>query len=284
VGLDLYMPVPDDNPLTTEKIVLGRRLFHDRRLSRSGRVSCASCHDPRRAFSTAQPLALGVFGRRTSRNAPALLNRAWGRAFFWDGRIATLEAQVLEPIVNPNEMDITLPEASTRVGMDVGTISRSLASYVRSIMAGDSPFDRFANGDRDALTREQQLGLQIFRGKGNCLSCHAGPIFTDERFHNTGVAWRDGRFQDLGRSGITGNHADLGAFKTPTLREVARTSPYMHDGSLATLEAVVMLYSEGGRPNPHLDPLLRPLRLSVPERQDLVAFLESLSGTVREGK
>jgi cytochrome c peroxidase len=283
LGLDLYMPVPEDNPLTTERIQLGRRLFHDRRLSRSGRVTCASCHNPRRAFSTAQPLAVGVFGRRTDRNAPALLNRAWGRAFFWDGRITTLEAQVLQPITNPNEMDMTLAEASARVGMDTETMARALASYVRSILAGDSPYDRFINGDRGALTREQQLGLQVFRGKGNCTACHVGPNFTDERLHNTGVAWRDGRLQDDGRFLVTGKEEDRGAFKTPTLREVARTAPYMHDGSLPTLEAVVEFYSGGGRPNPTLDPEIRSLRLTVHEQRALAAFLRSLSGTVREG-
>lgn len=291
LGLDLYMPVPEDNPLTPEQTELGRQLFHDRRLSRSGRVSCASCHDPRRAFSTAQPLAVGVFGRRTSRNAPALLNRAWGRAFFWDGRIATLEVQVLEPITNPNEMDMTLADASSRVGRDADTISRALASYVRSIQAGDSAYDRFIDGDRAALSREQQLGLQVFRGKGNCTGCHVGPNFTDERFHNTGVAWREpstasghaGGFQDDGRFGVTGKDEDRGAFKTPTLREVARTAPYMHDGSFLTLDAVIEFYSEGGRPNPSLDADIRPLRLTHQERLALLSFLRSLSGIVREG-
>jgi cytochrome c peroxidase len=228
-------------------------------------------------------LAIGVFGRRTERNAPALINRAWGRAFFWDGRIATLEAQVLAPIENPNEMDMTLTEASSRVGVDVEAISRALASYVRSILSGNSPYDRFINGDRGALSREQQLGLQVFRGKGNCTACHVGPNFTDERLHNTGVAWRDGRLQDDGRFGITGKDEDRGAFKTPTLREVARTAPYMHDGSLPTLDAVAEFYGGGGRPNPHLDSELRRLRLTADERRVLVAFLKSLSGTVREG-
>ena len=283
LGLDLYMPVPESNPLTADKIELGRQLFHDRRLSRGGRVSCTSCHNPRRAFSAAQPLAIGVFGRRTERNAPALINRAWGRVFFWDGRITTLEAQVLAPIENPNEMDLTLAEASSAVGVDVETISRSLASYVRSIQSGDSPYDRFINGDRGALSREQQAGLQVFRGKGNCTACHVGPNFTDERLHNTGVAWQDGRLQDDGRFVVTGKDEDRGAFKTPTLREVARTAPYMHDGSLLTIEAVVEFYSGGGRPNPTVDPEIRPLRLTVPEQRALAAFLRSLSGTVREG-
>ena len=179
LGLDLYMPVPEENPLTAEKIELGRRLFNDRRLSRDGSVACATCHDPQRAFSTAQPIAIGVFDRRGSRNAPALINRGYGRSFFWDGRVSTLEEQVLKPIQDPNEMDLTLAEASSRVGLDVTTISHALSSYVRSILSGDSPYDRFINGERTALSAEEQAGLQIVRGKGNCTACHVGPNFTD---------------------------------------------------------------------------------------------------------
>src|SRR5437588_254716 len=215
VGLDLYMPVPEQNPLTTEKIELGRRLFFDRRLSRDSSIACSSCHDPERAFSDGRPIAIGVFGRSGRRNAPALINRGYGRSFFWDGRVATLEEQVLKPIQDANEMDLTLPEAATRTGMAANEISRALATYVRSILSGDSPFDRFANGDRSALSTEQQAGLQLFRGKANCVACHVGPNFTDEQLHNTGVAWRDGKLADPG--------AGQGNFKTPTLRDVART-------------------------------------------------------------
>jgi cytochrome c peroxidase len=291
LGLDLYMPVPEDNPMTREKVELGRRLFEDRRLSRDGRVACMSCHDPRRAFSTPHAQAVGVFNRKSRRNAPALINRAWGRAFFWDGRIQTLEEQVLKPIQDPNEMDMTLAEAERRVSLGAATISRALASYVRSVLSGDAPYDRFINGDRDALSQEQQRGLQIFRGKGNCTACHVGPTFSDERLHNTGVAWRESRagsavtgvFTDPGGFGVTNRPEDRGAFKTPTLREVARTSPYMHDGSLRTLQAVVNFYSDGGRSNPAQDPEIRPLRLTPAEKRALVAFLKSLSGTVREG-
>jgi cytochrome c peroxidase len=188
LGLDLYMPIPEDNPLTPEKIELGRRLFDDRRLSRDGTISCSSCHDPARAFSTDKPIAIGVFGRIGRRNAPAIVNRGYGRSFFWDGRVATLEEQVLKPIEDPNEMDLPVDDAANRVGVKPEDLSRALASYVRSILSGDSPFDRFISGDRKALSPEQQAGLQIFRGKGNCTACHVGPNFTDERLHNTGVA------------------------------------------------------------------------------------------------
>ena len=275
LGLDLYMPVPEDNPITASKIEAGRKLFRDQRLSRTRTIACASCHDPERAFSDSRPLAVGVFGRVGRRHAPALINRGYGRTFFWDGRIATLEEQVLKPIQDPNEMDLSLDEATSRVGLSGRTISQALATYIRSILSGDSPYDRFINGDRRALTDEQQRGMQIFRGRGNCTACHVGPTFSDERFHNTGVAWQNGRLQDEGRAN--------GTFKTPTLREVARTAPYMHDGSIATLADVVNFYSEGGRANPSLDSDIRPLRLSDAEKRALILFLESISGKIREG-
>jgi cytochrome c peroxidase len=269
LGLDLYLPVPEENPLTAEKIELGRRLFFDRRLSRDGSVACASCHDPERAYSDGRPIAVGVFGRKGHRNAPAIINRAYGRLFFWDGRARSLEAQVVKPIEDPNEMDLPLAEAPARVGLAAEEISRALASFVRSILSGDSRFDQFVNGDRNALSAEEQAGLQLFRGKANCTACHVGPNFTDERLHNTGVAWRGGKLADSG--------AGHGDFKTPTLREIARTAPYMHDGSLATLNEVVEYYNRGGNDSPQLDPELHPLHLSEGEKRSLVQFLRSLS-------
>lgn len=269
LGLDLYMPVPDGNPLTPERIELGRRLFFDRRLSRDRTVFCSTCHDPERAYSDGRAVAVGIFGRRGRRNAPALINRGYGRLFFWDGRAATLEEQVLKPIEDPNEMDLPLGEASARTGLPPEEISRALASFLRSILSGDSRFDRFISGDRTALSTEEQAGLELFRGKANCTACHVGPNFTDERLHNTGVAWRDVKFTDAG--------AGQGNFKTPTLREVARTAPYMHDGSMATLEEVIAYYDRGGNPNPYLDRELHPLHLSAEEKGNLLFFLRSLS-------
>jgi cytochrome c peroxidase len=282
-GLDLYMPVPDDNPLTAENIDRGRRLFNDPRLSRDGTVTCASCHDPQQAFSDGRPVALGVFRRTGTRNTPAIINRGYGRSFFWNGRAGTLEEQVLQPIQDPNEMDMTLADVSARVGFTPDQISRSLASYVRSILSGNSRFDRYVDGDRAALSPAEVAGLQIFRGKARCTACHVGPTFSDEQFHNTGVAWRAEAIVDDGRFAVTGKERDRGAFKTPTLREIARTAPYMHDGSKATLEEVVNFYNDGGRANPNLDPEIQPLKLTVEEKRALVAFLKSLSGEIREG-
>ena len=275
LGLDLYMPAPEDNPLTTAKIQLGRQLFFDTRLSRDGSLSCASCHDPRRAFADGLAIAVGIDGRHGRRNAPALINRGYGRAFFWDGRANSLEEQVVKPIEDPNELGSPLIEAAARVGVPATDIARALASFVRSILSGNSRFDRFINGDRQALTTDEQEGLQLFRGKGNCAACHLGPNLTDEKLHNTGVAWRGQALVDAG--------AGRGDFKTPTLREVARTAPYMHDGSLTTLDDVVEFYDRGGRSNRSMDPQIRPLALSIEEKRQLVAFLRTLAGEVQFG-
>jgi cytochrome c peroxidase len=271
LGLDLYLPVPEDNPLTADKIEQGRKLFFDRRLSRDRSVACASCHQPSRAFSDGRPTAIGIFKRQGRRNAPALINRGYGRAFFWDARSATLEEQVLEPIEDPNEMDLPAADAARRVGLTTPELSRALASFVRSILSGNSPYDRFINGDRTALTPDQQAGLRVFRRKGNCTACHVGPNLSDERVHNTGVAWRVDHLADHG--------AGNGAFKTPTLREVSRTAPYMHDGSLPSLHDVIEFSDGGGRSNPWRDPEFRSLRLTSIERTQLASFLQSLNGT-----
>ena len=284
LGLDLFMPIPDTNPMTTEKVARGRRLFFDRRLSADGSLSCASCHRPGQAFSDPRPVSIGVFGRAGHRNGPAIINRGYGRAFFWDGRTTTLEEQVLRPIEDPAEMDSNAIAAAARVGLTRSELSHALASYVRSILAGNSPFDRFVAGDQRALSADEQAGLRLFRGKANCTACHIGPTFSDEQFHNTGVALADGRFQDDGRAGVTGRDADRGAFKTPTLREVARTAPYMHDGSLRRLEDVIEFYDRGGRPNRGLDSEIRPLRLTGTEKRSLVALLRALSGELVEGR
>ncbi len=299
LGLDLFRPTPADNPLTPAKIALGRRLFEDRRLSRDGKVSCATCHDPSRAFAGSGLVASRADGSGGHRNVPTLVNRVYGTTFFWDGRAASIEQQVVQPLLNPREMAMTAEGVVAFVRTDVSyqrqfraafnrepqldDLARALATYVRTIRSGNSRYDRFRTGRTSALTAQEQHGMRVFFGRANCWSCHAGPNLTDERFHNTGVAYRGGQLLDPGRFVVTQQLADRGAFKTPTLREVARTAPYMHDGSLATLEDVVEYYERGGNANPGLASILRPVDLSRDEKRALVAFLRALSGQVHEG-
>ena len=283
LGLDALLPVPAGNPLTREKIELGRRLFFDTRLSVDGTMSCGSCHDPKRAFTDGRTVAVGVGKRHGARNAPTLVNRGYGALHFLDGRAGSLEQQALEPIFNPKELGLSPEELEKRAGLARTEVARALASYVRTIRSGDSPFDRYVAGDRGALTAEEFAGLKVFRGRGGCVVCHVGPNLSDEGFHNTGVAWDGHVFRDEGRYTVTREPGRRGAFRTPTLREIAATAPYMHDGSLATLEDVIDYYDRGGRPNPHLDPEIRPLQLTSEEKRSVAAFLRSLSGRIREG-
>ena len=299
LGLDLYRPEPADNPTEPNRVALGRSLFRERLLSRDRSLACVDCHRPDRAFTDGRATAVGVYGRRGPRSVPTLVNRAWGKSFFWDGRLDTLEAQVLEPIVARLEMDLTIDEAVERLrgtspypaafretfGRDLNSddLARALAAYVRTIQSGASPFDRYVWGEPDALSLDAQAGLRLFRGRANCAACHVGPNLTDEEFHNTGVFW-GGQPYDAGRAVVTGAAEDTGKFKTPTLREVARTAPYMHDGSIASLEEVVDFYDRGGNDNPFRDRELRPLRLAEGEKTALVAFLRSLTGTVSDGR
>jgi cytochrome c peroxidase len=282
LGLDVYVPVPEENPLTREKVALGRRLFFDKNLSLDGTIACATCHDPERAFSDGRPVARGVGGAEGVRNSPAIINRGYGRSFFWDGRADSLERQALEPILNPKELALTEPELERRTKLKAAEVTAALASFVRTIRSGDSRFDRFTLGEARALNDLEKAGLDLFRGKGHCNACHIGPNFTDEQFHNTGVAWKGERLADDGRFAVSGKERDRGAFKTPTLREVALTAPYMHDGSFAKLEDVIEYYSEGVRTNPYLDREIRPRRFTPEEKRALVAFLRSLSGVINK--
>jgi cytochrome c peroxidase len=270
------------NPLTPQKIEAGRKLFFDTRLSADNSTSCATCHDPSKAFADGRAIARGVHNAVGSRNTPSLVNAGFGRAFFWDGRATTLEAQVLGPMTNPNEMGLSEPEIEERTNMKAADVAAALASYVRTIRSRDSRYDYFRAGQTEMLTADERAGLDVFRGR-QCVTCHGGPNLTDERFHNTGVGWTNGRFADAGRVVVTNDERDRGAFKTPSLRDVARTAPYMHDGSLSTLEEVVAFYSQGGRRNPNQDPRMRPLNLSVDEQRALVAFLKTLNGKITEG-
>jgi len=289
-GLDLYLPAPPDNPVTAPKLALGRRLFFETRLSADGRTSCASCHEPGRAFTDGRRVARGAFGREGRRNVPSILNRAYGTSFFWDGRAATLEEQVRQAISGSRDLGIPVAVAAERLSGDAtyaaafdaafgarpsaDRLAQAIATFVRGTLSGDSAFDRFFAGGAGALSPAARRGLDVFNGRARCGRCHAGPLFTDEELHNTGVGW--GR--DAGRYEVTRLPEDRGRFKTPSLREVSLTAPYMHDGSIRTLDAVARFYDAGGGANPNLDPAIRPLRLTSGERADLVAFLHALEG------
>jgi cytochrome c peroxidase len=281
---------PAENPLSKARVALGRKLFFDPILSQDRTVACATCHRPDHGFSGPDAKPIGIGGRTAKRRAPSLFNRAYGTAFFWDGRTATLEEQALEPIANPDEMGSTVASAVERLKADLGykdrfaaafadgvtaaNLGKAIAGFERTLLRGDSPIDKFRErGDRTDMTDAVRHGLWLYESKGQCWRCHSGKNFTDESFHNTGVTWGG---TDLGRFAVTRRDDDRGRYKTPSLRGVGLTGPYMHDGSLKTLENVVEFYNKGGTANPHLDPAIRPLNLTDAEKADLVAFLKAL--------
>jgi cytochrome c peroxidase len=298
------VPIPPDNPPTTQTIALGRRLFYDTRLSVDNTVACATCHNPTLAFSDGKPVAEGVKQQKGKRNAPTLLNAVYREGFFWDGRSPSLEVQAEEPVKNPLEMAHTLEGVEQRLAADAGyrwafekafgpapityeMVGKAIASFERTLLCGNSPFDRYFYGhEESALSDAAKRGFEIFRspGEGNCTACHTigdqYALFTDNKFHNDSVgatAQNDDPI-DLGRFVITGADVDKGAFRTPSLRNVALTAPYFHDGSRATLEEVVNFYARGGNPVRYRDKELQPLWLTGEDRYDLVAFLKSLTG------
>jgi cytochrome c peroxidase len=297
------VPIPADNPPTSASIALGRRLFYDTRLSKDDTLSCASCHQPGIRFSDARERSLGVGGTAGLRHAPTLVNVAYSPLFFWDGRAANLESQVGNPIADVLEMNQTHDASIAKLKDDktykemfkgaFGTdeismerVEKALASFERTILSGNSAFDRYEyQGDKDALSPAQIRGLAIFKDpqKGNCVSCHTiGPsyaLFTDGQFHNTGEGFGDNEeFSDLGRFKVTKLKNETGQFKTPTLRNVAVTGPYMHDGKLKTLKDVVDFYAGKGNSNPYLDKRISAIELSGQDRSDLVEFMKSLTG------
>jgi cytochrome c peroxidase len=284
-------------PPTPERVRLGRWLFYDKRLSADGTVACASCHQSDHAFSQSTPVPTGIHGQKGRRKAPSFINLAWTLYphFFWDGRAGSLEEQALSAIANPTEMDLAPARLAARVGRIPGyrpyfaetfgtaevtapRIARAIADYVRTRMSGNSRWDRWT--EENAIVNKTRRGEVLFFGKARCNQCHLGQNFTDSRFHNTGIGWdaKGGGFSDTGRFAVTKVEADHGAFKTPTLREVSRHAPYMHDGSVPTLRDVVLHYDRGGNPNPHLDPKIEPLHLTQAEVATLVDFLEGLAG------
>ena len=283
-----------------KRVRLGRWLFYDTRLSADNSVSCATCHRPEQAFSEPTPVSTGIRGQKGTRKAPTFINQAvtLHPHFFWDGRAGSLEDQALGPIANPIEMGHTpdgmiaslsriqgyAPYFREAFGSDAITkerVAQAIADYERTRVSGNSPYDRWRfNRDQSAVPASAKLGRDLFFDKAGCVQCHVGSNFTDGKFHNVGVGWDPRRrvCADEGRFIVTKKPEDLGAFKTPTLREVAKRAPYMHDGSVATLREAVEIYNEGGRPNPNLSVRIKPLKLTSAEVDALVAFLESLSG------
>jgi len=297
------VPIPPDNPPTEDTIALGRRLYYDPILSVDGTVSCATCHSPEAGFTDRHSVSVGVEGKTGTRHAPTVINSAYNTLQFWDGRAPSLEKQAEGPIANPVEMAHSLAGAvknlqanakyvemfKTAWGTDKVTIelvTKSIASFERTVLCGDSPFDRYYYGhDKKALSASARRGLKIFTdpNKGDCAVCHTigkkYALFTDNKFHNLGVgADVRGNLSDLGRYDQTKVEADKGAFKTPTLRNISQRAPYMHDGTFPTLKDAVAHYIGGGNQNPYLDKEIHALDfLTFDERNDLMAFLDSLT-------
>ena len=331
------VPVPANNPQTPAKVALGERLFNDARFSKDGTVSCATCHKPDQAFTDGLQFSAGFEGKKGTRNAPTVINAAYMETQFWDGREPDLEGQSKQPPVNPVEGGLSdhrpiiqvirgdhayvtafrdvFGVAPTSITMD--HVAKAIAAFERTLIAGDSPFDRYYfGGEEDAMTAAQIRGFEVFRGQGRCVSCHqieqTQALFTDNRFHNIGVGFKNiqGRVgeiaaeflkakaagadvdetvltdpdaSELGRFAVTEDMNQVGAFKTPTLRNIELTAPYMHDGSQATLEDMVEFYNNGGRVSeddpvsPFLSGGIRPLGLSEQQKADLVAFMKALT-------
>ncbi len=285
---------PASNPYSPAKVELGRYLYFEKRLSADETLSCASCHDPQYAFTDGAAVSTGIRKQKGNRSAPTIINRAYTLAQFWDGRAATLEDQAKGPMANPIEMGNThealvgrlqqipgyRPMFAKAFGSDEITIDRvamAIACFERTLLSGNAPYDRYKLGNKQALTPAQVRGMSVFFDKAKCDKCHEGANFTLNAYANIGVG-SDKPDPDVGRFAVTKDPRDWGVFKTPTLREIAHTAPYMHDGSLKTLEEVVEYYNKGGIKNRNLDENIKPLHLTDQEKSDLVAFLQSLSG------
>jgi cytochrome c peroxidase len=304
------VPIPADNPPTADTVALGRRLYYDTALSVDGTVSCASCHAPQSGFSDGRQVSTGVRGQKGTRNAPTVFNSAYYTTQFWDGRTPSLEQQAGGPMANPVEMGHTLEGVERKLNADptyraqfkkafgsgvitIEMVEKSIASFERTVVSGNSPFDRYMyGGDNKALNASALRGLEVFRNpkKGNCVVCHTigdkYALFTDNKFHNLGVGVKLGmtgeaELLDLGRFKVTNVEADKGAFRTPSLRNIALTAPYMHDGSDKNLKEVIDFYIGAGNSNPYRDKEIHSLDfLTGKERADLQEFLKSLTGEI----
>jgi cytochrome c peroxidase len=312
------VPVPEDNPLTPEKVELGRLLFFDARLSADGSLACVSCHLPDQGWATNAPLSPAYPTNMERRLSPTLINVAYNKVLLWDGRAGALERQALGPIQNPLHMNQNLdllverlkavPDYAERFQSVFGTsvtpegLGKALAAFERTLITRQAPFDRYMGGDQQAMPESAQRGMALFKAKARCILCHNGPNFNDNQFHNLGVpdapllthplVQAALRFdakrmnvpeyeqvsEDLGRYLVTKEAKDKGAFKTPTLRNVAQRDPYMHNGAFHSLEEIIDFYDRGGGAVSGKSPLLQPLGLTAQEKGDLLAFLKALTG------
>jgi cytochrome c peroxidase len=289
------VPIPDDNPMTPEKIELGKLLYFDKRVSKDESVSCATCHDPKMAWTEHRATSEGIGAQVGGRNSPTVINAAYATAQFWDGRAATLEAQAVGPVGNPIEMGHSMAEVVEQfdklagyrdrfqkvfgTGVTEDGFAKAVAAFERTVLSGNSPYDRYMAGDKTALTDVQKEGMELLEGTG-CTECHKPPLFSTYEYYNAGVDAAKEK-PDQGRKEVTGEEADMGKFRVPSLREVANTHPYFHDGSAATLEDAVALMAAGGNDNPNLSPELKAMRdaeLSKEDQAKIVEFLKALSG------
>jgi cytochrome c peroxidase len=289
------VPVPDDNPMTAEKVELGKLLYFDPRLSVDGTISCATCHDPQMAWAEHTPTSTGVGDQVGGANSPTVINTAYADSLFWDGRSESLEDQALGPMENPIEMAHSLTNLVQELnqiqgykdrfqkvfGTDVTAegMAQAIAAFERTILSGNAPYDKYTAGDENALTDAQKRGMQKFEDAG-CSTCHTPPVFSNFRFYNAGIGM-DKDTPDEGRKAVTGNDSDLGKFRVPALREVANTHPYFHDGSVETLEEAVAAMASGGIENSNLSPVIKAVgsqNLTEQDQQDIVEFLKALSG------
>lgn len=299
--LPAKVPYPADNAPNADRIALGQTLFFDPRLSGDGNMSCATCHNPGLGWSDGQATARGVKSSVLGRASPTIINTGYNTIQMWDGRKATLEDQAMGPMQANVEMNMDIAKlfqwmngnegykkmfdkAYPGQGINEGTLSKAIATFERTAVSRNSPFDRWVKGDTKALTAQQVVGFKVFNGKANCVACHSGANFTDNGFHNLGLSSWGLAEPDLGRFAIKPVNAMRGAFKTPTVREVARTAPYFHDGSAKTLMEVVEHYDTGGVVNSNLSPNMKPLGLTQEEKLALVAFMEGLSSPYKPVK
>lgn len=287
------IPVPEDNPMKPEVLKLGQTLFFDPRLSGNNEVSCQTCHDPGMGYGDNQPTFAKYTGGNGARNSPTVINAGYYTSNFWDGRAASLEEQALGPIENPNEMNQPLDELIKELSAIKGyqdlfqaafneeiteeNIAKALAAFQRQIVVKDTPYDKFLNGDTNALTKQEISGLSLFTGKAFCVTCHNGPNLSDNNFYNIGI-----NTDDKGRQAVTEQERDLGRIRTPGLYGITHTAPYMRDGSLATLEEVIDYYDRGGDNHPNksffMQQFMSPIDLTDQDKADLLAFLKTLGG------